>query len=355
MGIPYATREQVLRPLQIMESAYVGSLIDATILSASRKVEALTRRRFYPERRTILLDWPNYSYAPTWEVDLGVNELISVETVTSGGTAVTSDIILRRYDGMQNPPYNRIQIDLSSNSAFSAGTTWQQSLSLVGLFGDEDTATDTARGQLSADATSGASTISLEPSSTTGFLDIGIGSLLLIGTERLLVIDKRMVDSGATISANVLATQNATTLTSASASSFVAGETILIDSERFLIQDIAGTSITVERAFDGTALATHSSGASIYALRTAVVQRGVLGSTAAAHTDQDAIYVHAYPSLVNRLTVAETLMDIQQQSAAYGRVIASGTAVREFTGVGIKDLREMVRAQHGRVSRSAAI
>jgi hypothetical protein len=355
MGIAYATREQVTSALEHMETAHNGPLIDGLLLSSSRGIDRLTHRRFYPERRTVRLDWPNYSYAPTWEIDLGVNEMISAETITSGGTVITDEIILRRYDGIDEPPYSLLQIDLSSSAAFAAGTTWQQANVLTGLFGDKDTETTLARGQLSADINASVTTISVEPSTATGLLDIGTGSLLLVGTERMQVVQRIMADSGATISANVLDTHEATTITSASASSFVVGETILIDSERFRINDIAGTSITVARAFDGSTLAVHSSGASIYAFRSLAVIRGVLGSTAASHTDGDAIYVHQFPPLVNQLCIAETMMGLQQYAAAYGRTIGSGNFIKEFTGAGLMDLRNMVIQAHGRISRKAAI
>jgi hypothetical protein len=47
-----------------------------------------------------------------------------------------------------------------------------------------------------------------------------------------------------------------------------------------LIDDIAGNTLIVKRGWDGTVLAAHTTGATIYAPRTLTVTRGALGTTA---------------------------------------------------------------------------
>lgn len=354
MGIFYATREQILRSLEILQSSYAGSLIDAKIDSSSRSIEGQLHRRFYPERRTILKDWPNPNPAYAWEVDLGDQEVISVSSVLSGGRDITSGIQLRRGDDLVEPPYGIIQVDLSVNGvSFSAGTTFQRSLTIAGLFGHNDTDTSLAGGSLSAGINSSVNILVANPSS--GMFTLGIGSILLIGTERLIVANRLLTTSGQTISADVAATQATKTISSAGAANFAIGETILIDGERMLIDDIAGTTLIVRRAWDGTALATHTTGATIFAARQFTVVRGALGSTAAAHSSADPIYVHNFPALINELCVAETVCALEQNAGAYARTIGTGSSAREAVGGGLEDVRARAYAAYGRKSRVWAI
>lgn len=339
MRINYATREQVSRSLEVFASSYAGSLIDATIGAASHSAEGFLHRRFYPELRTIKRDWPNKSYSPSWEVNLWDQEMISLEAVTSGGTDITADCLLRRADDLAEPPYDSLEVSLGSNSALSAGTSFQQSLNIRGLFGYNDTDTATAGGSLGAGITNSATLITLNPSN--GTLTVGIGSLILIGTERMVVLDRRMATSGQTLSSSVTDIQSARVITSAGASNFAREEVILIGGERMRIDDIAGNNLLVTRAYDGTVLETHTNGDTIYALRSCLVARAVLGSTAASHNSADPVYVHAYPALLNQLVIAETVVMLEGNSAAYAAT--SGTGSRQISAaqkVGLDDIRD---------------
>lgn len=353
MGIFYATREQVMRALTVMDSARAGTLIDAKIDAASRSLEGFLHRRFYPERRTILRDWPNKSYMPTWELDLGDQEMISVEAVTAGGTPITSGVYLSRADDLAEPPYGTLNVDLSSGYAFSSGTTFQRALSIVGLFGYRDTATVTPSAVLADALDDSSTTVNLLPAS--GIYDVGIGALLRIGSERLIVIRRNMVSTTRTTTSALLASQGSQTFTCANASEFAEEEVILIDGERMRVDEISGTTIRVTRAWDGTTLQAHSSGSTIYALRQAVVQRGALGSTAAAHDDATNVYTHQYPGLVNELCIAETVVMLEQNAAGYARTIGTGGREKESADAGLADIRDRAWRALGRKNRSGAI
>lgn len=354
MGIFYATREQVMRSLEILQSAYAGSLIDAKIDSSSRSIEGQLHRRFYPERRTILKDWPNPNPAYTWEVDLGDQTLISVTAVTSGGTDITSNVFLRRGDDLQEPPYSFLQVNLASASSFAASTTFQRSLSIAGLFGHNDTDVSLAGGLMNGAINASVSTIAIKPSS--GILTPGVGSILLVGTERMIVADRRLVATGDTTGGGNSASQADRVIPCGGASNFATGEVILIDGERMLINDIVpGASLIVTRAFDGTVLAAHLTGATIYALRSFTVRRGALGSTAAVHSDLDSVYPHNFPGLINELCVAETVCALEQNAGAYARTVGTGSSARDAVGAGLEDVRARAYAAYGRKNRSAAI
>lgn len=353
MEIMYATREQVSRSLEVMNSAYAGTLIDDAIKAASRSAEALLHRRFYPESRTITLDWPNPNNGVTWEIGLGDQELISASAVTSGGNTITSGILLQRGDDLNEPPYSTIAVDLSSSVSFSAGSTYQGAVSITGLFGYSDTSTAIAGGSLNANINSSVASIVINPFSE--LLSVGTGSLLLIGTERMVVIARSMALSGGTISSALLDTQASTLVATSDGTLFAAGEVILIGSERMYVNEIAGNNLIVTRAYDGTALAEHSSGTVIYAIRNATVLRGALGSTATSHTAADSVYVHAYPALLVELVTGEAIVMLEQRSAGYSFVTGTGGNTRTNSASGIDDLRERAYRQLGRMQRSTAV
>lgn len=353
MGIWYATREQVRDSLEIVHTAYANRLIDSRLEAASRSLEGLLHRRFYPERRTVQMDWPNYQYSPTWQLWMGDNELISLETLTAGGTVITSDVNLRRGDDRTEPPYSYIEVDLASNAAFAGGTTFQRSISILGLYGYNDTATNIAAGTLGSGINSSVTSLVINPSS--GDYPIGVGSLLLVGTERIVLTERRMSDTGQNLQSSMDDLQSDTLVNVTDGTAFAAGETILIGAERMRINDIAGNNLIVTRAWDGTVLATHSVNDDVYALRTFTAKRGQLGSTAAAHDANDLVYVHEFPGLINELCIAEAIVLLEQNSAGYARMVGSGASQRESSGAGLADIRDRAWAAFGRMSRKEAV
>lgn len=362
----YATNEQITRSLEVAQATYSKYLIAAKIASASDSIDGFLHRRFYPEQRIILRDWPNYSSSPTWEIELGDNELISVSQVLSNGVDITSDIILRREDDKQEPPYSSIQVDLASNSAFSGGTTFQQAITIAGLYsGDKDTSTVLSGGVLSGAINSSVTTAVINP--VSGYYTVGTGSLLLMGTERMLTTDRRMsAVSGQTVTGTITQEQATRTVGVTSGAAFAADEIILINSERMRIDDIAGNNLIVSRAWDGTVLGAHAVSDVVYAMRTFTITRGALGSTAASHSDAVSVYVHDYPPLVNELCVAETVVMLQQNAGGYTASISAPVpsfggfrsnrpAQKEPMGQGLPDIRDRCWRAHGRKNRLAAI
>lgn len=354
MGIWYATREQVKLSLEVAHSSRANAVIDRCIEAGSRSVESQLRRRFYPERKTITFDWPNYQYASPWILWLDSNEIISLETLTAGGTAIeAADYFLRRSDDIDEPPYDQIQIDLASSAAFQSGTTHQRAISGVGLTGWNDTATSIVHATLGGNINSSVTTLVLNPSS--GVYPVGVGSIMLIGTERIILTERRMSDTAQNLQSTMTAQKSDTIVDVTDGTAFAIDEVILLGSERMRIADIAGNNLIVERAYDGTALTAHSAAEDVYAARTFTAIRGALGSTAASHTAADSAYMHMFPGLVNELAIAESVVLLEQNSAAYARVVGSGASARESVGQGLMDIRARAIEAYGRVGRLAAI
>lgn len=351
----YATVEQIESSLEVAASTYTRSLILRKLNAASRGIEDLCHRRFYPELRTTRYDWPNYSYSATWRLDLDGNELISLTSLLSGdGTDISSNAILRREDDVAEPPYSAIEMDLSGNSSFQGGDTFQQSLAVLGVHGWNDTATSLAGAAIGTGGVDDNDTVFLI-SPTSGTYDIGIGALLLCGTERMLITNRRMADTVVDTSSALLDLQSANSFTVTDGTAFAEDEVIMLDAERMRIAYINGNTLIVQRAWDASTLAEHSSGTSIYALRNCTVQRGVLGSTAASHAEGTAVYVHEFPGPINELCVAETVVMLEQNASGYARTVGSGGREIETAGMGLEDARARAIQSCGRISRLAGI
>lgn len=346
-GIWYATREDVMRALDFKETARATAQIDRALESASRSIESLCHRTFYPMSATRYFDWPNSQRAVPWRLWLDANELISVTALSSGGTTIPStDYLLEPV--AYGPPYNQVQINLGTSSAFGGGSTHQRDISITGLYGYRD-----AESQL------GATVEALDASETGVDVDgatsaaVGVGSILRIDSERVLVTDRAMLDTGQDVGgAGLTAQANSVTVAVASGAAFARDEVILIDAERMLIVDIAGNSLVVKRAWDGSVLAAHTAGASIYAARTLTVRRGALGTTLASHSTATPIHRWDPPGPIRQLAIAEALLSLQLESTSYSETRRVGDASeRRVSNTGLADLRTNVRTTHGRMAR----
>lgn len=184
---------------------------------------------------------------------------------------------------------------------------------------------------------------------------IGVGDLIRVDSERMVVTGKTMLTTGQTINADLAATSSATSVAVDDGTAFALGETVLVGAERMAVDDIAANTLIVRRAVDGTTLAAHTSGATVYAPRTLTVVRGAAGTTAATHTTATAITVHQPPGPIRSLAVAEVLWALQQETSGYARAIGSGDAARQASLSGITALRRTVYEQYGRLARTRAV
>lgn len=347
MGIWYASREDVKRALDVAETARTNGQVDRAIDSASRSVEGMLRRTFAPQTATRFFDWPNRQYARHFRLWLDADEIISVDTLTVAGEVITSsDFFLEPAN--TGPPFTHLEIDMSSAAAFSAGDTHQRSIEIEGVFG-YNAETEPA-GALAEELDASETGVDVTDSAA-----VGVGDILLIDDERMIVTGKSMLDTGQNIGGDLDDQKNDVTVPVSDGTEYPVDETILIDSERMLVVDVAGNNLTVKRAFDGSVLATHSTGADIFAPRTLTVTRGALGTTAATHDDETAVDRHAVPGLVRELTIAEAINTIAQEQSAYGRTIGTGENAREASGRGLRDIRAEAKQRYGRRSRTGAV
>jgi hypothetical protein len=335
------TREDVKRAPEIKETARNNVQVDRAAAGATDSVEDLLGRRFYPELDTRAFDWPIHVDRGDGSrvVSLGCDELISLEELTVNGVLVDPAHYTLLPVNERLGPYTAIELD---STVVLAGDTERRAVEAAGAFGFWDQ--EAAAGAL---AVAVADPVTTSVTVTSSAL-VGVGQLLLAGTERMIVDRKSMVDTGQNTAGALTQNNNDEQLPVGSGAAFGEDEVIMVDAEKMLVVDIAGDTLVVKRAWDGSTLAAHDSGVDIYSPRRLTVRRGVLGTTAAAHGQGVAITKHRTPDLVHQLWVAEALVGLAQEGTTYGRKVGTGDAERDAAGAGIEDLRTRARKAFGR-------
>lgn len=340
------TRESVRMAVDAQDSPRVNAQIDRACAKGTEAVQDLCHRTFIPTLRTISLPWPSLTNRGGHRIWLDDNEIISLTTMTAGGVVIASADRFLESDAY-GPPYDSVEIDRDSAATLGGGTTSQRSIVLTGLFGYRDDSVPA--GTLAANVLIGASTIDVSDSAA-----LGVGDVLTIGSERLSVDEKAMVDTGQNTAGALTASTSSVSLPVGSGTAFAVGETILVDSERMLITDIAGNTLIVKRAVDGTVLASHLTATDVYAPRRLTVTRAALGTTAAAHLSAATIRRYDPPASVRSLAVQEAIHQLQQEASGMARTIGAGDSLRNASLSGIRDLRTQVYNSHGRKARHRA-
>lgn len=348
MGLPaYATREALRAALDVAESPRADGQIDRLLDAASRSVEALTHRVWYPLRATRYWAWPDIQQGTSYRLWLDDSELISVDTLTTGGVEIgAGDYFLE--PNRTGPPYSCIELDRDADAAWGGSSSPQRDIAVTGVFGS--CADVAAAGALAADVSSTTMLVPL----VTGEA-VGVGDLLLIDDEYMQVTGRYFIDTTVNLGAALTAGKADTALTVPDGSDFAAGELLRIDGERMLITDTGPTALYVRRGVDATTLAAHSNGADIFASRTVLVARAQLGTAGAGHLADAPVARHAPPGLVATLTIDEALWALQSEQSGMARTIGEGDAARQVTASGIRALRQQVYETHARRARKRVI
>jgi hypothetical protein len=183
---------------------------------------------------------------------------------------------------------------------------------------------------------------------------IGVGSVLRIGSERVVVTERDWLTSGQTLQTPITASKGDTAVAVTSGAGFARGEQILLDAETMVVNAIAGNTLIVKRAQFGSVLATHT-GSTIYAPRRLTIRRGVLGTTATTHSSVTAATRWVPHPLLTSLNVAESMSIFLAENAGYARTVGSGESEREARGNSLSDLRRRARLTLGRMGRTRAV
>ena len=336
MGVLYATLERVKRAADISSTADADDQVLRALESASRSIDGGARvgdgllgRRFYPELATRYI--PILSTHAASALPLGDYELAGPPTlVVSGVTTIAAGAGGYFLEPQEGPPYGKLQLDTATIGAWPSPGV--RGVAVTGPWGyrlDESPV--------------GALAEALDLTETdvevTRSADIGVGTILRTDTERMIVTGRAMLTTGVTLGADLTAYNNDQRVSVASGAAFGSGETIIIDAETMLITAVVGNILVVRRAWDGSTLDGHLTGATIYAPRLLTVERGALGTTAATHLISAPLFRHVVPGPVESLCVAETLNMLGQEDGAYARSVAAGDGLSTTLGIGLQDIR----------------
>jgi len=342
----YTTLEAVKRQGRIPtieNDVVLGELIE----SHSRTIDRELQRRFIPLTATRLYRWPQTN-GRSGKVYLDA-DLLAVTTLqtkaqdTSPTTISSADFFL---EPNNDPPYYKIEIDLSSASSFEAGNaTSQRSISVAGRWGfSEDTqSTGTVASGLSSDATA------TEFVCSNGHL-IGVGDTLLIESEQVFVSAKDAAALGSVLvnDASITAAIDDTVITLDGSHGVLANEVIRLDTEHLKVLSVSGNNITVIRAYDGTTLATHNDDTAVHVFRTLTIERGANGTTAATHANATAISRYVPPIDITQLCIANVLASYAHGPGFMGRNIGGGESQTTFQKTEIDQLRKDTETRYRR-------
>jgi hypothetical protein len=350
----YVTREELMLALDFHPGQREITLVDRAIQAATNDVYGILHRQFYPEDGTRYFDWPNYSGAAWNRIWLEENELARKDNavVTSGGNVIPAGQILWRGAGSpgwsDKPPFVAVELALSSSATFGQGLTPQRDVAITGTYGfGADTAPAGILTAAIADSTS--TGVSVSDASL-----VGVGDLLTIGTERMIVSDRAMASTGVTFDGPATANANDQLINVPDVTKFALGEVLLLDAERMYVTDIAGSNLVVKRGWAGTVLSGHTSG-TIYAARQLSVIRGATGTTAASHPINAPVSKNLPPALVTELALALAENSVLQKTSGYARTIGPPESLRNASGAGLADIIARATAQYGRSARIGVI
>src|SRR5262249_53292501 len=139
--------------------------------------------------------WPNFQTTYPWKVYFDERELADVTTtvpvVVSGGTNIpNADLFFGPWN--YSPPFTFMEINRSSNSSFGHGDTPQREISVQGAFGYQDIFRTAGTLAVALSDTTGTTAVVSNGSA------VGVGDVLLCGTERFLVTDKNWYSTSQT-------------------------------------------------------------------------------------------------------------------------------------------------------------
>lgn len=324
----YCTLEQVKAAVNVTAPAINDAQIVRGISSASALIDSDMRRpigAFWPVTDTRYFDWLDHQYSLTWRLWLNGNDLAAAPTqVVSGGVDITSGVLARNGTDDSIPPFNSLEANLATDATFMATASYQRAVAVTGLY-LACPPVESPGGTLAAVGSTDTTAVCSDGNA------VGVGSVLRVDAERMLVTGKALAASGQTLQANMAASNNANTVAVTTGSAFHAGEVLTIDSEQLLITVVAGNNLLVKRQWNGTPLLAHTATAPIFVNRQLTLARGALGTTAASHAANAPIALHVVPNSVQSLALAESLRLLGIERAGYTVIIERGSLTKIST------------------------
>lgn len=248
-GMPwYASRGDVQAALETESSAGTRFAIDNALASGARAMERSAvpglGRQLFPRYATVYLAWPDRAQTRPAALYHYSHPLVTLTSLTSGGVDITAGAIC--LPGKDEPCTSIIELDQATGATLATGATPQRSVVLTGLLGYHDE--QVPCGELAGSMTDSVTTLDMAVENQAQLPDVG--HLLKIGSERLIVTDRRMIDTGVNTGGALDDSLLADTVAVADGTVFAPGETLLVGSERMWIRDIVGNTLHVRRAYE---------------------------------------------------------------------------------------------------------
>ena len=339
--VSYCTREQVQETLGQADSVRNNRVIDRAILAASRDLEGELHRRFYPTLATRYppVRWVSGDTLYLNHIDY---ELLGITSLTVDGVTLVEGTDF--YLHPEVPPHTSIRLYRDANAAWPSDP---RDIVIVGPAGGSNGA-EPAGALAAAISTTTATQMTVSDSSA-----VGVGDLVLVGAERVIVTEKEVITSGETVTGTVAASNAGTTIPVSDGSAFHYGETILVGAERMFVEQVAGNNLVVKRAVNASTLAAHVNTDVVYVPRLCTIRRGVAGTTAAVHADAAVLERNRPPGLVNETAVAASIVYAEQGKAGWpgSRTTGSGDNARPAAGGSIEQVWARAYMAYGRKGR----
>jgi hypothetical protein len=328
-----------------ISGAKLDAVIGANIEAASESVEReLAGRRFIPQTETRYYPWPQpRGQATVLFLDQDLLAVTLLQARAQNASPVTIPATDYFLEPINEPPYRRIEIDLSSTGAFEAGDTTQRSIAVTGRWAYRETTKAAGLTQASGDGSQ--TTLTVTDASL-----VDVGDTLLIGSEQMFVSGRSTFDTTANLTQDLTESMSDVSVVVNNGTLVKAGEVILIESERMLVESISGNTLTVQRAYDGSVLAAHTQPLDVYAFRTLTVVRGVNGTTAAAFGAAATIVKYAPPATVVKFCRAEAILGLKQDESGWTGQMGGGEGTINVRAINIGELRERLLQDYGLVS-----
>jgi hypothetical protein len=209
--------------------------------------------------------------------------------VNDEDTILATDYILQPNNRFwPNGPYTCLEVDPDA-TVLSAFADEQEGVAITGRWGLYEETEDTGA-TVAAQQTDSA--VSLQVSNGA---KLSPGAVLLIGSEQELISGyDTPVTAVTTLNGTIDATQETIILTNGALVNI--GEILRIGVEQMRVLDISTHTLYVQRHWNKTLGAAHTTGASVDVYRKFVVARGANGTTAAAHAVSAAVSRYLVPA-----------------------------------------------------------
>jgi hypothetical protein len=243
---------------------------------------------------------------------LSIPALLTPFIVDNDDTILASDDYLLGTREWNSGPYTTIKFDPDGSYYGAYWISEPGSVRITGRWGKYENVVDTG---LTVDA-GGLDDADLTLVTSNG-ASISPGMILRVEGEDIFVSGLGSPTAGVTeIDAAMDASQD--TMTVKDGTKLNIGEIIRVGLEKMKVLDIATNTVSVQRAYHKTRLATHADDADVDVYRTPVIERAVnAASLPASHAAGKKIYQLVPPANINQLCRKLTILSLEQAKSKY--------------------------------------